>query len=138
MSLVLGKCISFESLVVISIPSLQTSLMDMHHDTVFRCILKDDFISSTFKACIHFYSDKGVGLWLVARSSICSFHIAHFIFILALRFCLGLIQLLTFNLITCECEHRLNASGMHLICCPFEVQLIVTHDAIRDVMYGLV
>jgi hypothetical protein len=129
---------SFESLVVISIPSLQTSLMDMHHDTSFRCILKDDFIFSAFKIYIHFCSDKEVELWLVARPSICSFHIAHFIFILALCFCLGLIQPLTFKLITCECGHRLDASGMHLIRCPFKVQLIVTHDAIWNVMYGLV
>jgi hypothetical protein len=44
---------------------LQASLMDIHHDTSFRVVLKDDSISSASKACIYFCSSKGVGLWSV-------------------------------------------------------------------------
>jgi hypothetical protein len=65
--------------------------MDIHRDTSFKSILEDDSISSTFKACIRFCSGKGVGLWLIVKPSINSFHIAHFIFTLALCFHLGLI-----------------------------------------------
>jgi len=52
---------SFESLVVISIPSLQASLMDIHHDTSFRSILEDDSISLTFRARICSCASKRVG-----------------------------------------------------------------------------
>ncbi len=110
---------SFESLVVINAPSLQTSLMDIHHDTSLKSILEDDSISSTFKAHIHFCLGKGLGLWLVVRPSICLFHITHFTFTLALCFCLGLIQLLAFSIFMCECEHMLDISSTHLTCCPF-------------------
>jgi hypothetical protein len=47
-------------------------------------ILEDDSISSTSKARIHFCLGKGMGLWLIAKPYICSFHIAHFTFTLAL------------------------------------------------------
>ncbi len=39
--------LSFESLVIIGTPGLQASLMNIHHDTSFRFILENDFISST-------------------------------------------------------------------------------------------
>jgi hypothetical protein len=93
--------------------------MDIHHDTSLRSILKDDSISSTFKARIHFCSSKGARLWLVARSSIHSFCIAHSTFTLVLRFHFGLIQPLAFSLFTCEHGHGLDAFGTHLSCCAF-------------------
>ncbi len=55
-----------------------------------------------------------------------------------LHFHLGLIQPSTSNFFTCECGHGLDASGTHLVHCPFGSQWIVTHDAIRNVMYTLV
>jgi hypothetical protein len=64
---------------------------------------------------------------LIAKSFICSFCIAHFIFTLTLCFHLGLIQPLTFNLLMCECKHRLDTSSMHL----------TMHDIIRNVTYVL-
>jgi hypothetical protein len=93
--------------------------MDFHHDTSFRSILEDDSISSTSKTNIHFWSNKGLGLWLVTRSFIRLFCIAHSTFTLALHFHLGLIQTLAFSLLTCECGHRLDASNMHLVHYPF-------------------
>jgi len=36
--------LSFESLVIIGTLSLEASLMDIHHDTSFKCILEDDSI----------------------------------------------------------------------------------------------
>jgi hypothetical protein len=36
----------------------------------------------------------------------------------------------------CECGHMLDAFGTHLACCLFGGQQIITHDAIRDVMYA--
>jgi hypothetical protein len=110
--------------------------MDIHHNTSLRFILEDDSIRSTSKTCIHFCASKGVGLWLVARPSIHLFHITHFIFISTLCFCLGLIQPLAFNLLTCECGDELDACSMHLFCCPFGGQWIATHNAIWDIMYA--
>jgi len=92
--------------------------------------LEDDSISSTSRPHIHSYSDKGVGLWLIIRSSISLFHIAHFTFTLTLHFRLGLIQPLKSNFFACECGHGLDAFGTHLACCPFGGQRITTHDAI--------
>jgi hypothetical protein len=83
---------SFESLAVTNAPSLQASLMDIHHDTSLKSILEDDYISLTSKTHIRLYSHKGARLWLVIRPSIHSFHIAHSIFTLTLCFCLGFIQ----------------------------------------------
>lgn len=80
---------------------------------------------------------KELIIWLVVRPSIYLFHIAHSIFILAMQFCFGLIQLSTSNFITWECGYRLDAFNMHLACCPFGNQWIITHDAIRDIMYAL-
>jgi hypothetical protein len=111
--------------------------MDIHHDTSLRSILKDNSISSTSKPRIRSCSGKGVGLWLIIRSSISSFHIAHFTFTLALHFRLGLIQPLKSNFFACECGHELDAFGTHLACYPFGGQQIATHDAIWDVMYAL-
>jgi hypothetical protein len=74
---------------------------------------------------------------LVARSFICSFCIAHSIFISMLRFCFGLIQPLAFSLFMCECGHKLDESSTHLTRCPFGGQWITTHDTIRNVMYAL-
>jgi hypothetical protein len=81
----------FQSLAVIDALGLQAFLMNIHHDTSFRSILKDDSISITCKAHIHFCLGKGVRLWLIARPFIYSFHIAHSTFILTLYFCLNLI-----------------------------------------------
>jgi len=82
---------SFEGLVVTNAPSLHASLMDIHHDTSLRSILKDDFISSTSRTCICFYLGKGVRLWLVAKPSIHLFRITHSTFTSTLRFHLNLI-----------------------------------------------
>ncbi len=106
---------SFESLAITSTPSLHVSLTDIHHDTSLKSILEDDSISSTSKTCIHFCLGKGVGLWLVVRPYVCSFHIAHSIFTSGLFFCFNLIQLSASN----ECGHRLDAFGTHLVRCPF-------------------
>jgi len=100
-------------------------------------ILDDDSISSTSIACIHFCLGKGTGLWLIAKSSIYSFHIAHSTFTSMLCCHCGLIQPSTFNLFTCECGHGWNTSGTHLRC-PFGDQQITTHDTIRNFMYIIV
>ncbi len=83
--------LSFESLAIIGDQGLHVSLMDIHHDTSFMSILEDGSISLASKAHICYYLGKGVGLWLIARPSIRSFHIAHFIFTLVLCFHLDLI-----------------------------------------------
>jgi hypothetical protein len=129
--------LSFESVTIIRAPSLQASLTDIHHDTSLKFILEDDFISSTSKARIRSYLSKGACLWLVVKPSIYSFCIAHFIFTSTLHFHMGLIQPSAFCFITCECEHRLDASSTHLICCTFGGQWIATHDAIWNVIYAL-
>jgi hypothetical protein len=103
----------------------------MDYNTSLRSILEDDSISSASRACIRSCSSKGAGLWLVTRPSIYLFHIAHSTFTLVLHFHLGLIQLTTSNLLTCECGHWLDAFGTHL------AQRITKHDTIRDVMYAL-
>jgi hypothetical protein len=109
-------------------------LMDIHHDTSLKFILEDDSISLTFRVRIHFYSAKGIKLWLVIRPCIYLFHITHYTFSLALRFHLGLIQPSTFNLFTCEFGHGLDTFGTHLVCCSFGGQRITTHDVIWDIM----
>ncbi len=81
----------FENLTVIGISSLHALLMDIHHDTFLRSILGDDFISLAFRTHICSYSGKGPRLWLIARPSIRSFHIAHFTFTSMLRFHFNLI-----------------------------------------------
>ncbi len=106
----------FESLAITDASGLQTSLMDIHHDTSFRFILEDDSISLASKARIHSCSNKGAKLWLVVRPSIRLFCIAHFIFISVLHFYFGLIQPLTFSFLTCECGHKLDTFGTHLDC----------------------
>ncbi len=82
---------SFESLVITGTWGLHASLMDIHHDASFRFILEDDSISLASKTCIRSCSNKGIGLWLIIKSSISSFHIAHYIFTLMLYFHLSLI-----------------------------------------------
>jgi hypothetical protein len=111
-------------------------LMDFHHDTSLRSILKDDSISSTSKAHICSCSSKGAKLWLVVRSSMHSFHIAHSIFILALHFHLNFIQPLTYSLLMCECAHKLNTFSTHLSHYPFGGQWIITHNTIGSVIYA--
>jgi hypothetical protein len=110
----------FENLVVTSAPGVHVSLMDIHHDTSLRFILEDDSISSTSQAHISFYLSKGAKLWLITRPFIHSFYIAHSIFTLVLCFRFDFIQLLTSSFFMCECGHGLNASGTHLVCCPFD------------------
>jgi len=110
---------SFANLANFDIPGLHAYLMDTHHDTSFRSILEDDFISLTSKAHIRSCLGKGAKLWLVVRPSICFFCIPHFIFILVLCFQFGLIHPLAFNLFTCECAHELDTSSTHLARCPF-------------------
>jgi hypothetical protein len=105
--------LSFESLVVTNAPGVQAPLMDIHHDTSLKSILKDDSMCSTFRAHIHFCLGKGLQLWLVVRPFICLFYITHFTFTSTLHFCLSLIQPTTFNFLTCGCGHKLDASNMH-------------------------
>jgi len=82
--------------------------------------------------------DKGAGLWLIVGPFIPLFHITHFIFTSVLHFHFDLIQLSASNIFTRECGHGLNASNMHLACCPFGGQQIAAHDAIKDIMYVFV
>jgi hypothetical protein len=112
--------------------------MDIHHHTSLMSILEDDSISSTSRTHIHSCLGKGAGLWSIARPSIHSFFIAHSIFISTLCFHFDLIQPLTSSLLTCECEHKLDAFGAHLILCTFGGQWIATHDTIQNVMYAFV
>jgi hypothetical protein len=105
-------------------------LMDIHHDTSLKSILKNDSISSTSKTHIRFCLGKATGLGLVVKPSIHSFHITHFAFTSTLHFRFGVIKPSTFNLFTCECEHGLDISSTHLACCPFKSQHIITHDTI--------
>jgi hypothetical protein len=100
-------------------------------------ILEDDSFFSASITHIHFCLGKGTGLRLIAKPSICSFHITHFIFTSMLCCYCGLIQPLTFNLFTCECEHGLNTFGTHPRC-PFGGQHITTHDTIRNFMYVII
>ncbi len=127
---------SFENLAIINAPNLQAFFMDIHHNTSFRSILEDNYISSTSKARICFCSNKGVRLWLIVRSSICSFRIAQFTFISMVHFCFGLIQSSTSNLFACDCGYGLDASSTCLTCFSFGGERIATHDAIKDVMYA--
>jgi hypothetical protein len=106
---------SFANLGNFDIPGLHAYLMDTHHDTSFRSILEDDFISLTSRAHICSYSK----IWLVVRPSMRFFCIPHFIFILVLCFQFGLIHPLAFSLFTCDCAHELDASSTHLARCPF-------------------
>jgi hypothetical protein len=66
--------------------NLKAFFMDIHHNTSFKFILEDDSISSTSKACICSCFGKGVGLWLIVRPFIHSFHIAHSTLTLKLHF----------------------------------------------------
>jgi hypothetical protein len=61
----------FESLAITNAPCLHASLIDFHHDTSLMSILEDDYIFSTFKACIHFCLGKKARPWLVVRPCIC-------------------------------------------------------------------
>jgi hypothetical protein len=93
--------------------------MDIYHNTFLKFILEDDSISSTFKVYVNSCLGKGARLWLIVRSSVHSFHIAHSIFILALHFHFGLIQPSTSSFFMCEYEHGLDTFGTHLACCMF-------------------
>jgi hypothetical protein len=53
--------LSFKSLAIIDVLGLYAYLMDIHHDTSFRSILEDDYISSTFRARIHYCSGERLG-----------------------------------------------------------------------------
>ncbi len=128
---------SFESLVVIGSPGSQDFFMDIHHDTSFRSILEDDSISSTSRIRICSCLGKGIGLWLISKLSIHSFHIAHFTFTSSLCFHLDLIQPSTSNFFTCERGHVFDTLGTHLTCCLFGNRWIATHDVIRNIMYTL-
>jgi len=110
--------------------------MDIHHDTSFKSILEDGSISLVYIACICSCSSKWVGLWLIVKPSICSFHIAHSIFTSSLHFHFSLIQPSTYNLLMCECGHGLDASSTHLTRCLFGGQWITIDDAIIDIMYA--
>jgi hypothetical protein len=82
----------FESLIVTNTLGLWAYLIDIHHNTSLRFILKDDSSSSTFRVYICSHVGKGAGLWLVIRPSIHLVHITHSTFISSLCFCLDLIQ----------------------------------------------
>jgi hypothetical protein len=103
--------LSFESVTIIGTLGVQKSFLNIHHNTSLMSILEDNFISSTFKTRIHSCSSKGVGLWLVVKPSIRSFHITHSIFILVLHFHINLIQPSASNFFTCEHGHMLDASS---------------------------
>jgi hypothetical protein len=90
-----------ENLIVISTPSLQAYLMDIHHDTSHKSILEGDFIPWMYKVCICSCLSKGASLWLVIRPYICSFYITHFTFTSALCFRFNLNQPSASNLLTC-------------------------------------
>jgi hypothetical protein len=107
----------FESLIVTNTLSLHASLMDIHYNTSFKFILDDDSFSSTSRARIYFCSGNRASLWLIVRSFICSFHIAHSISMLHFHF--DLIQPSTSSLLTCECEHMSCASFGHSLAFPF-------------------
>jgi hypothetical protein len=63
---------SFENLIVIGAQGLHASLMDFNHNTSFRYILEDDFISLTSRACICICSGKGARLcWLLGHLFVC-------------------------------------------------------------------
>ncbi len=110
---------SFANLANFDIPGLHAYLMDTHHDTSFRSILEDDFISLTSEAHIRSCLGKGAKLWLVVKPSIHFFCTTHFIFILVLCFQFGLIHPLASNLFTCEFAHELDTFITHLVRCPF-------------------
>jgi hypothetical protein len=109
----------FESLAVTGTPSLQTSLMDIHHNTSLKSILEYDSISSTSKTYICFHLDKGARLWLVTKPFIYSFCITQSTFTSTLHFYLNLIQPSAFNFLMYENGHKLNTSSTHLVHCPF-------------------
>ncbi len=117
-------CVIFAFLLCLAVTDtlgLQAPLTDIHHNTSFKPILEDDSISSVCRTYICFCLGKGpMGLWLIARPSICLFFIAHSTFTLMMHFRFDLIQSLTFSLVKCECEYGLNTFGMHLAHCPFE------------------
>jgi hypothetical protein len=58
---------SFENLAIIGASSVQTSLMNIHHNTSYKFILEDNSISSAFKAYIRSCLGRGAGLWLIIR-----------------------------------------------------------------------
>jgi len=120
----------FESLAVTGTPSLQTSLMDIHHNTSLKSILEYDSISSTSKTYICFHLDKGARLWLVTKPFIYSFCITQSTFTSTLHFHLNLIQPSAFSFLMYENGHKLNTSSTHLVHCPFWSQQITTHDTI--------
>jgi hypothetical protein len=128
----------FKSLEITNAPGVQVFLMDIHHYTPLRSILEDDSISSTSKTCICSYLGEGARLWLVTKPSICLFHIAHFTFTSMLHLHFSFTQPSASSFFECKCGHRLDTFGTHLIHCPFEGQLITTHEAIWNVMYALV
>jgi len=59
---------SSKSLTVNGAPSLHVFLLDIHHDTSFRSILENDFITLTSKAHIYFVWARGQGYdWLLGH-----------------------------------------------------------------------
>ncbi len=129
----------FLCLAITSTLGLHAFLINIHHNTSFWLIFEDGSISFTYRTCICFCSSKGpTGLWLIARPFICLFHITHSTFTLTMHFRLDLIQPLTFSVVMCECEYRLNTSSMHLAHCLFRGQQIATHVVIIDVMYAFI
>jgi len=83
--------LSFESLTIIDAPSLQASLMDIHHNTLFKSTSKDESIFLASRARICSYANKGARLWLIVKPFIHSFHITDFTLTSMLRFCFDLI-----------------------------------------------
>jgi hypothetical protein len=111
--------LSFKNLAIIDILGFYASLMDIHHDTFFRSISEDDYISLTFKDYNHYCSDKRVRLWLIVKLSIHLFHVTNYTFTLTLHFHFTLIILLTSSFFMCECGHGLYTFDTHLRCCLF-------------------
>jgi len=80
--------------------------------------LEDDFIPLASRAAFVLVWARGWGYgWLLGHLSIC--FALHILRSPQCCFFFDLIQTLTFNFLTCECGHKLDAFGMHLFRCPF-------------------
>jgi hypothetical protein len=70
-AILLNKGMKYWDSAVIGAPSLQASLMDIHHYTSLRSILEDDFVSSTSRIRIVFVQARGQGYgWLLGHLSV--------------------------------------------------------------------
>jgi hypothetical protein len=92
-------------------------------------ILEDDSIFSSSRGSYLFLFKQG-GKAMVGSYAIYLF-VSHRTFYFHLNVAFSFWFDLAFEfLFMCECGHRLDAYGKHLVCCSFGGQQIVTHDAI--------